>query len=410
MEEMFEFECADITLKESEDDIIRDEKALISECEEMLSDVREKISGSNVLSVPIAQLSTLGAGVASLIPAFNTVTSTTTFATDGIYRIANAAVGDVLKTNRTGEFFWGALKTADGGSKMAQLVEAGEVSGTAQAVAAINPATLMMAVALFSIEQNIGEIAEMEKQILSFLENEKESEIEADIQTLGKIIADYKHNWDNEHYIASNHKLVLDIQRTARKNMIFYQKDVAEAVNEKKLIVAQSKVNAAKESLIKKFKYYRLSLFTFSMSSLIEIMLSGNFKEDYISGIKAELEKFSSEYRGLFEKSSVYLEKLSRIAIEQNVLKGVGVASDAVGKFIGRIPVVEKGPVDEFLQDSGAKIQKSAANMESDAVAAFATVNNPDICVFIDKMDDLIRIYNHTTEIYVDNSLIYLIA
>ena len=410
MGEVIKFENTDIASKESEGIIIRNEQTLLSKAGEILSDIHEDISHSTAMTMPIAQLSTLGAGVASLIPAFNTVTATTTFPTGGFYRIANAAFGDALKANKTGEFFWGALKTADGSSKMAQLVEAGNITGTTETVAAINPATVMMAVALFSIEQKLGDMAEMERQILTFLENEKESEIEADVQTLGKIISDYKHNWDNEHYIASNHKLVLDIQRTARKNMISYQKEVAEAVSEKKLIIAQSKINAAKESLIKKFKYYRLSMFTFSMSSLIEIMLSGNFKEEYISGVKSELEKFSLEYRELFENSSVYLEKLSRIAIEQNVLKGVGIASDAVGKFIGKIPVVERGPVDEFLQDSGAKIQKNAAKMESDAVVSFATVSNPGIRVFIDKMDDMIQIYNHTTEICFDQKQVYLIA
>ena len=51
---------------------------------------------------------------------------------------------------------------------------------------------MMMAVALFSIEQQLGNIAEMEKQILSFLEIEKESEIEADVETLTSIIKKYK--------------------------------------------------------------------------------------------------------------------------------------------------------------------------------------------------------------------------
>ena len=112
----------------------------------------------------------------------------------------------------------------------------------------------------------------------------------------------------------------------------------------------------------------------------------------------------------MFEKASVYLDRLSRVAIEQNVLKSVGIASDAVGKFIGKIPVVEKGPVDEFLQDSGAKIQKNAANMETDAVTAFAKISNPGIRVFIEKMDDMIQIYNYTSEICFDNEKIYLIA
>ena len=55
------------------------------------------------------------------------------------------------------------------------------------------------------------------------------------------------------------------------------------------MIVAQAKVKSTLSDLQKKFKYYRLSLYTFSMASLVEIMFSGNFKEEYISDVKAEV-------------------------------------------------------------------------------------------------------------------------
>lgn len=103
------------------------------------------------------------------------------------------------------------MKTADDSSKLAQFQKAKPLSGTTSSTA-MNPATMMMAVALFSIEKELGNIADMEKQILAFLEIEKESEIEADVEILVNIINQYKFNWDNEHYVNSNHKLVLDIQ------------------------------------------------------------------------------------------------------------------------------------------------------------------------------------------------------
>ena len=149
----------------------------------LLADARAELTKATTLSVPIAQLATLGAGVASLAPALNTVTQTISFNTSGLYRVANPAVGDTLKIAKNGNS-WGALKTADGGSKLAQLQSAGPLTATSKSVAAINPATMMMAVALFSIEQQLGEISEMQKQILSFLEIEKESEIEADVETI----------------------------------------------------------------------------------------------------------------------------------------------------------------------------------------------------------------------------------
>lgn len=385
------------------------EDALLEVAQRLLVDARTVLDNKKSLSVPIAELATLGAGVSSLIPALNTVTQTTTIAMDGLYTLANAGVGDVLKVAKNGNF-WGAFKTADGASKFAQLQAAGPISATTQTVAAINPATMMMAVALFSIEQELGKIEEMQKQIISFLEIEKESEIEADIETLIGIVRKYKMNWDNEHYVASNHKMVLDIQRTARKNMLGYQKKITEIIGKKQLIVAQVNVKQAFADLEKKFKYYRLSLYTFSLASLMEIMLSGNFKESYIEGIRDEIREMTETYRSLFDKSSLYLEKIGGSALEANVLKGVGTAGKAVGKFIGSIPLIKEGPVDEFLQDSGAHLKKNAIGMEKTAVHQFASISNPGTRVFIDKMNDMIQIYNHTEKICFDDKRIYLVA
>lgn len=234
----------------------------------------------------------------------------------------------------------GAFKTAEGGSKFAQLRAVEPLLASTKTVMPVNPATVMMAVALFSIEQQLGNIAEMEMQ----------------------------------------------------------------------LVVAQAKVNSSLADLEKRFKYYRLSLYTFSMASMLEIMLGGNFKEEYIIGIKDEISGLADQYRELFSQCSIYLEKMSHFSVEANVLKGIGKAGKAVGKFVGKIPVVKEGPVDEFLRDSGAKLKDNAIGMQEKAVRAFAECGNPGTRVFTEKMEDMIQIYNHTSKICFDNGKIYLIA
>ena len=243
---------------------------------------------------------------------------------------------------------------------------------------------------------------------VSFLEIEKESEIEADVETIFSIASKYKLNWDNEHFVASNHKMVLDIQRTARKNMLSYEKKVSDIVRGKKLIVAHAQVKSALQDLLKKFKYYRLSLYTFSMSSLMEVMLGGNFNEEYVSGIKDEIRQMSEAYRDLFARCSVYLENLSSSSIEKNFLAGIGTAGKAVGTLIGNIPGIKEGPVDEFLVDQGSRMKKSAHSMQAQSIKEFAEISNPQTGVFIDRLEDVIRIFNHTDQICFDRENIYL--
>ena len=296
------------TIKTNNDEIkVRDESGSISEVtEELLLDARSSLENKKTISVPIGKLSSLGAGVSSLIPALHTVTTTTTFSTDKLYRIANQATGDTLKMAKDGTA-WGAMKTQAGKSKMAKLAEAGPLSATSQAVVPIDPATMMMAVALYSIEKELGEIAKTQKQILSFMEFQDEADIEGDLETVNELLTNYKYNWDNEMYVSNSHKMVMDIKRTARSHMLSHQKQITECLSSKKLLVGQEQVKESLYDLEKKFKYYRLSLYTYSLSSMMEIMLGGNYKEEYIAGIRDEITELSEKYRSLFNESSLYI-------------------------------------------------------------------------------------------------------
>lgn len=53
---------------------------------------------------------------------------------------------------------------------------------------------------------------------------------------------------------------------------------------------------------------------------------------------------------------------------------------------------------------------KNAIDMQNEAVHRFASFSNPSIRVFIDKMEDMIQIYNHTEQICFNDKRIYLVA
>lgn len=161
---------------------------LQSLAKDLILDTKTDITKKKKISIPIAQLSTLGAGVSPLIPALHTVTQTSNVNTGGLYKLINGE-GVGLKQSRS-DFLWGATKN----SKMGKFQEVKSVTKTTTTQIPIDPTTMMMAVALASIEKQLGDIAEMQKQILSFLETEKESDVEGDVETLSKIINDYKYN------------------------------------------------------------------------------------------------------------------------------------------------------------------------------------------------------------------------
>lgn len=147
-----------------------DQFGLVKSAEGLLMEARTDISKAKVMSMPIAQLATLGAEAASLLPALRTVTQTMEINTQGLYQLANAAVGDTLKVAKSGNFY-GALKTAGGASKLAQLKAAGPVTATSTVVAPIQPATILMAVVFYQfmlLQINTSGIKNF-KNIIAFL-------------------------------------------------------------------------------------------------------------------------------------------------------------------------------------------------------------------------------------------------
>lgn len=377
--------------------------------EEMLEDARKSINLKNTLSLPIEELSMLGASVSSLVPAFNTITQTTSLPTDGLYKIANAALGDTLKMAKNGNA-WGAMKTIKGKSKMVQLKEVGSLTATTKTVLPIDPATIIVAMMLYSIEKDIKEISETQKKILSFLEVENESQIEADVETLMEIVNNYKYNWDKELVVANSHNVIMDIKNRSRKNILAFQKKLTTEVSKKQLLTSQGKINSTLADLLKKFKYYRLSIYIFSLASLMEIMLSGNFKEEYIENTKNEIEKLSSKYRDYFNEASLYIEKISKNGVEANLFKGIGLAGKTAGKFIGNIPLIKKGPVDEFLKAKGENLYNDAQEIEKNLVRNFAALANPGTRILIEKIEDLNYIYNRTNQICFNKDSIFFLS
>ena len=374
----------------------------------MLMDTRIDFTEDNSISIPFDRLVLLGGAVSSVLPSFRTITETTSVNTSGLYRLANQSAGDMLKQAKDGNF-WGAFKRSNGTSKFAKLAEVGTVSETTSTVMPIDPATMMMAAALYSIEKRLDEIVEMEKQILNFLEQDKQAEIEADLKILIALINEYKYNWDNEQYVSSHHKLALDIKRTAEKNILFYQKQISEENSSKQLLVANQGVDSAEKSLEKKFKYYRLSLYIYSLASFLEVMLLGNFQEEYILQVRDNIVQHSKEYQAAYEISSQHITSLANASIEANVVEGSGNVVKAIGTFIGSIPFLKEGQVDEWLIDSGKSLQNAGRNMKKQSAAMFETIEESGTQVFVSRFEEINRIYNHTDSIYFDKEKIYLL-
>ena len=376
----------------------------------LLATDRDALANYSVMKLPIASLTTLGTAGASLLPSVRTITQTTKVDMGGLYTLVNALPGDALKFCKKDGTSWGAIKTAEGKSKMAKLKEADSITTNTTTVMPIDPTMAMMAVTMYSIEQKLDAIEEMQRQIMDFLHQENESEIEADVQLLSSIIMKYKHNWNNIRYAESNHKIALDIQRTALKNMRIYQKEIQSRLSQSKIIVVQDLLEDERKKFQKMFKYYRMALYTYSLASLIEILLSENFDQSYIADVKNTINGFVKDYRYFFDEASNHIDRLGDKSIDSLALKTFGHISCGAGKLIDKIPKIRDGLVDELLESEGEYLIEQVSAMKTEPIREFAKLHNPNVGVLTDRMEDLIQIYNHTERICIDKDNIYLVG
>lgn len=366
----------------------------------ILSEVRKENLSDSTYSLSLSKLSEISPITIPTANNIKTIMEKNPKSSGNLYRITNLGKNDSLKAMRDGKTFWGSIKKSDGTSTMAKLKEVDPNS-----VMALDPTIMMMSVALAGIEAELCEIKEMTKKIFSFLEHEKESEIESDLEILNRSISDFRFNLENEKYLVNNHKQVMDIKRTANKNILFYRKEIKDDLSKDKLFTTSNSVNSIINEIQKKIRYYRLSLYIYSFSTFMEILLLGNYKSDYLLSKKNELDELNNEYSNEFNNALEYVKKNANKSLEVNVLSGLGSAGKAIGGLAEKAKIKN---IDSWLNEKGDNLKQSGQNIKDDFATKFDNLKESNSKLFINQIEKVDCIYNKTKDIYFDNENIYL--
>lgn len=360
--------------------------------------------------IPLSSIAALGAGFAQMVPSLRTVSQTLTI--DGMgYMPINNLPGEGLKAFKKGtpDIYAGAFQRGDK-SIMAKFVKCGPQKVTSSMAMPLNPATMIMAAMLVNIDQKLDKLQETQESILSFLEQDKQAEMQADLRVLTDSFEGYRHNWDNDSYKSNHHMKVLDIKQAAEKNIIFYQSQIAAAIRKLPAIHVEQAVSSGVRKITALFRNYRMALYLFGYAAFLEAMLLENFREDYLNQVAGRVEQYNEQYQNQFSQCRDMIKSYSSASLEKQILGGIGSASRALGKLISSTPVLSKGPVDEWLQDSGDSLLKSNAASAEKTAAAFEAEADIGNEMFVDSIRSVETISNHTTAILFDGEAIYLAA
>lgn len=354
---------------------------------------------SSAVRVPFTEAALTGGSLMQLAPALKALANGGHVGNGSLVRVVfPAGVKGKLAVDRSGQALGGILK--DGG-------------GLAQArLAAVNPAALAaqaaMAAILMDINKKLDSIQETQQRILDFLEQDKQAEQQANLNILTDILDGYQHNWDNTQYLQNHHMKVLDIKQTAEKNIIFYQEQIAAMVRKMPALHLDQAVRDAIANLGKQFGNYRMALYLFSFASFLEVMLLGNFRQAYLDQAAAKVQEYGQRCQIQFSECRDMIKKYSSESVETKVMAGIGSAGKALGKFIGSVPILAQGPVDEWLQDGGERLLKGNDEKAARAAALFSGKESAGSEMFVDSIRNVSRISNQTTDVLFDGEALYL--
>ena len=312
--------------------------------------------------------------------------------------------------------------TVPPGKKMAQfknqsgylgslLTEQGAVGG-GQAIInplTLDPATMFMAAALAGIDKKLDEIGETQKEMLEFMVQKEKSELKGDLNFLQGIMNNYKFNWNNEKYKASNHIKVLDIKQEAERKIDFYKELIVSSLQKRKFINTDVEVKKLLEKMYDLFHDYQLSLYLFSHASFLEVMLLENFDAEYLGGIVAKIEGYSFNYRNLYTKCYDRIERSSKSSVETFLLKGVAKTNVAAGKTIEKIPLKKKFGIDEKLIKTGTKVREFSDKRIESKMGKMIERRDSHAHVFADCIRNVGILYNRPLELAFDSEMLYLV-
>lgn len=222
--------------------------------------------------IPFAELAGLGGLIAELIPQFRTVTETINIPMEGLFRAINPKTGEVMpdlmyKSKQVAEAFVGSLKHANGEFDQAAFVKVPGVKEVTTSVAAINPATLMIAAGIMAMSKKLDNIQEGQKNIMGFLEKDKESKLKGDLTFLLDVFKKYRLNWSNSTFRNTQYNKTQDIEQEAEHNIDFYRSMLSGELKKKKFLVSKLDVKKNMQKLIENFSNYRLAIYIYVFSN-----------------------------------------------------------------------------------------------------------------------------------------------
>ena len=200
-------------------------------------------------------LSALGSGFVIVAIELSNTAKSAPF-DDALYKcVFQQGVTGHLAEFKDGSSYTGTIVNKTGIAGQARWIPAEETEQALQ----FNPTTLIIAIALMSINQKLDQIKATQEEILKFLYEDKELVLKGAVNMLPDTLEQYRYNSSQELWKSGKLTSVINIKGKAESNIIFFRKQIANVFANVKRIHAYQDADKLKSKLDHNLKYYQLS-------------------------------------------------------------------------------------------------------------------------------------------------------
>ena len=362
--------------------------------ERALAEIKDTFQTSPLAKIPFTEIAALGgsfAGVAQTIA---------TPAAEGLYRC-------VFPKGITGTL----AMAKDGSGALGTILNDGIV-GQARWIPvdkAIGPACLkatLVAVAVLAVAKQVQDIKDGQKEIIGILERDKKSQLLADYDLLASYMDEYKIYWENEASLVVNLNQVKNIKRNSMKDIRSYTDQIENMLSAKKNLLKMQTASNKIGQLLDRFVHYKLALHVFALSEYMVVMLSKNFQAEYLNKIEDEIREHAMKFRNLYTACFDKIESIKKDAVTTQTANKLADVSRTVGNFIGKIPLVKEGPVDEFLISVGDSISDTEKKKLEKTLAYFIQYKDSGLTPIAEHIATINQLSNKPVVMLYDNKVL----
>ena len=350
--------------------------------EQALAEIKDTYKTLPLAKIPFAEITALGGSFAVAAKAMYAP------AENGLFRcVFPKGVTGTLAMAKDGSGALGAIMN-NGIAGQARWIPVDKV---------INPVSVQVAfvaVAVLAVVKQVQDIKDGQKEIIDILERDKKSQLLADYDLLSSYMNDYKFYWENEISLVVNLNQVKNIKRNAMKDIRSYTEQIEGMLSAKKNLLKMQSASHKIGQLLDRFVHYKLALHVFALSEYMEVMLSKNFQAEYLNKIENEIREHAMKFRHLYTACFDKIELLKKEAVTTQAANKLADVSRSVGSFIGKIPLVKEGPVDEFLIDVGDSISDAEKKQLEKTLSFFIQYKDSGLTPIAEHIATINRLSN----------------